>query len=361
MLGLLREGLMDFRRINRRMHNKTWIADNCLAIAGGRNIGDESYGASNEVNFVDLDFAMIGPVVRDAAASFDNFWNSPTNAPMEQLDPAGVNAAAFARLREFLGSHAREAEKGRYAAALSADNAIQRLVRGDWPMEWSATSAFVSDDPRKVTMKKRDAQRTRVGTALLPLIQSVQTDLTIISPYFVPGKDGTALLVAAARAGKRVRVLTNSLIANDVAAVHGGYSRYRRALLKGGVQLWELKPLAGSTVHTSLFGSSGASLHTKALTIDGRMLFVGSYNLDPRSTWLNCEQGVLVDNAVLAKQLEDLFTTQASGQRAWQVTLKQGKLRWSDGRETFDRDPKATAVRRLLAWLTRVLPLDTQL
>src|SRR5262249_5731574 len=160
------------------------------------------------------------------------------------LDPTAVNAAALTRLREVLTSQAREAEKGRYAAALNTDNAIQRLVRGDWPMEWSATSAFVSDDPRKVTMKKRDAERTLVGAALRPLVQTAQSAITLISPYFVPGNEGTAMLVAAARAGKRVRVLTNSLVANDVAAVHGGYSRYRKALLQGGVHLWELKPLA---------------------------------------------------------------------------------------------------------------------
>src|SRR5262249_52525217 len=153
----------------RRMHNKTWIADNCLAIAGGRTIGDEYFGASNEVNFVDLDFAMIGPVVRDAAAAFDTYWHAPSTAAMEALYPAGVNAATLTRLREVLASQARQAEKGRYAAALNANHAIQRLVRGDWPMEWSATSAFVADDPRKVTMTKREAKYTLVGAALRPL------------------------------------------------------------------------------------------------------------------------------------------------------------------------------------------------
>ena len=118
-----------------------------------------------------------------------------------------------------------------------------------------------------------------------------------------------------------MRILTNSLAANDVAAVHGGYSRYRHKLLKGGVQLWELKPRTGGTTDSSLFGSSGASLHTKALSIDERSLFVGSYNLDPRSTWLNCEQGVLVESPVLAAQFRAIFDAQTAGQRAWRVTL----------------------------------------
>jgi putative cardiolipin synthase len=210
-------------------------------------------------------------------------------------------------------------------------------------------------------MKERDAKRTLVGAALLPMIKAAQTDLHVISPYFVPGDEGTAALVAVAQSDARVSVLTNSLVANDVAAVHGGYSRYRRPLLEGGVHLWELKPLAGNKVDSSLFGSSGASLHTKAMSVDGRKLFVGSYNIDPRSTWLNCEQGVLVENDVLAAQLQALFATQTSAQRAWQVSLADGKLSWSDGAASFDSDPMAPAGRRFQAWLTRVLHLDAQL
>jgi len=160
--------------------------------------------------------------------------------------------------------------------------------------------------------------------------------------------------------GKDVRVLTNSLVANDVAAVHGGYSRYREPLLKGGVQLWELKPQGGKG-NSSLFGSSGASLHTKSFAVDGEKLFVGSYNLDPRSTWLNCEQGVMVEDPVLAKQLDSLFDIQTSGAHAWHVTLVDGELRWDDGTETFKSDPKASGWQKFQAWLTRVLHLDAQL
>ena len=112
---------------------------------------------------------------------------------------------------------------------------------------------------------------------------------------------------------------------------------------------------------SSLFGSSGASSHTKALAVDKRALFVGSYNLDPRSTWLNSKQGVLVENAVLASQLETIFATQTSGQRAWQVMLKDGDLTWTDGNENFDSDPKASAGKRFKAWLTRVLGLESLL
>jgi putative cardiolipin synthase len=228
-------------------------------------------------------------------------------------------------------------------------------------MQWTSNYEFVADDPAKVTMSKREVKRTHVGVALAPMIQGAEERVTIVSPYFVPGEEVTAGLVSAAGEGRDVRILTNSLVANDVAAVHGGYSRYRKPLLEGGVQLWELKPAAGGAQASSLFGSSGASLHTKAFAVDGKTLFVGSYNLDPRSTWLNCEQGVLVENAVLARELEALFDAQTTGQHAWRVTLEDGGLQWTDGKERFSRDPKASGWRRFQAWATKVLHLDAQL
>jgi putative cardiolipin synthase len=355
------EGVRSFGRINHRMHNKSWIADNRIALVGGRNIGDEYYGASEEVNFVDLDFAMVGPVVRDASASFDKYWNSPSAYPMELLDAESVSAPALEKLRSALASRLADAQNSRYANALRGDDAVKRLMAGDWPMQWAQTWRFVSDDPGKVTMKKKDAARTHVGAELLPMVQATETELSVISPYFVPGDKVTATFVAMAGSGKTVRILTNSLVANDVAAVHGGYSRYRKPLVEGGVQIWELKPTSEGSVNSSLFGSSGASLHTKAFAVDGKTLFVGSYNLDPRSTWLNCEQGVMVENETLTKQLEDIFATQTSGAHAWRVTMKGKDLEWSDGTETFDSDPKASAGRHFQAWLARVLHLDAQL
>lgn len=360
-LRFMAEAAMSFGRINRRMHNKSWIADNRLALVGGRNIGDEYFAASDEVNFIDLDFAMIGPVVRDASASFDRYWNSPAAYPIETLNPKAVSPDAVDRLRQGLLVHVEEVKHSRYAQSLRSDEAIRRMVGGEWPMQWASDFQFVSDAPQKVTMSKRDLEEQHVGAALAPMIETAQERLTILSPYFVPGSSVTVRLVDAARDGKDIRVLTNSLAANDVAAVHGGYSRYREPLIAGGVRIWELKPSYGVEANSSLLGSSGASLHTKAFVVDARKLFVGSYNLDPRSTWLNCEQGVLVDNAVLAQQLEQLFDKQTSGERAWRVSIEADELQWSDGAEQLHRDPHASFSRRAQAWLARLLRLDAQL
>ncbi len=358
-LSLIGEGVRSFERVNRRMHNKTWIADNRIAIAGGRNIGDEYFGASDEVNFVDLEFAMIGPVVRDASASFDRYWNSASAYPVETLDPQAVNQRALQKLREHMARYRAEAEQSRYAAGLRSGT-LGHMAAGVLPLQWARSYQFVADDPDKVTMTSMDAEQSRVGTAVSAAIQAAQSRTNIISPYFVPGPAGTDRLVKAVAAGRPVLILTNSLAANDVAAVHGGYSAYRKQLLEGGVQIWELKPQGGRQA-SSMFGSSGASLHTKALVMDRHVLFVGSYNLDPRSTWLNCEQGVLVDNPVLAGELADQFATQIDGAYAWQVTLQDDELRWSDGTGTFDSEPKAGMGRRFQAWLGRVLGLESQL
>ena len=355
------EGLTSFERLNHRMHNKTWIADNRIAIVGGRNVGDEYFGASDQVNFIDLDFSMIGPVVRDASASFDRYWNSSLAYPIEMLDPDGVNTAALQMLRERLALQIDNANASRYAEALRSNDAVQRLIAGNWPMEWSASYTFVADDPLKLTMAKGDARITEVAALIMPQLKGTQTSADVISPYFVPGKQGTAFLVSLAQEGRQIQVLTNSLAANDVAAVHGGYSQYRKPLLAGGIRLWELKPLAGLPVNSSLFGSSGASLHTKAFSVDSRTLFVGSYNLDPRSTWLNCEQGVFVESAALAGQFETMFESLSSSSHAWSVTQQEGGLRWSDGTTSFDTEPQASWWRRFQAWFARALHLEAQL
>jgi putative cardiolipin synthase len=371
-LQMVSEGVRNFSRINRRMHNKSWIADNRVALVGGRNLGDEYFSASDEVNFIDLDFAMVGPVVRDVSASFDRFWNSDSAWPIALLDAKSVTPEALQRLRTRLDENAALAAGGRYAQALRENDGIRRLVAGDGELQWSTNYRFVSDDPAKVSMDQRDASRAMVGAAIVPLIRNAQQSLRVISPYFVPGEQGSAGLVERVKAGAQVQVLTNSLAANDVATVHGGYSRHRKQLVEGGVQVWELKPtrVAGQNSQekekhdkksSSFSGSSGASLHTKAMSADDRELFVGSYNLDPRSTWLNCEQGVFVEDAVLATQLGKIFELQTTGSRAWRVTLEDGKLRWNDGVEKLNSEPSASWWRRFQAWFARTFELDAQL
>ena len=146
-LGFMLEGMGSFGRINHRMHNKSWIVDNRLAVVGGRNLGDEYFGASDEVNFVDLDFGMIGPVVRDVSRSFDRYWNSPAAYPMSVLDPESVSPEALVKLRQWLVENRDEESIARYASSVQADESVQHLVSGSWPMQWSGDFTFAADDP----------------------------------------------------------------------------------------------------------------------------------------------------------------------------------------------------------------------
>jgi len=360
-LRFVAEAVADFKRINRRMHNKSWIADNRIAVVGGRNLGDEYFGASEEVNFVDLDFAMIGPVVREVSASFDRYWNCAAAYPVALLAPKDVTPEALTVLRARTAPLIQDGGSLRYAQELKNDAAVQKLADGDWPMQWTSNYRFVADDPLKAMGVGEAVASSDVLAMLRPMLTAAARQIHIISPYFVPGEAGSERLAEVARSGRQVSVLTNSLAANDVAAVYGGYSRWREPLLQGGVKIWELKPTAGNKVKSGLFGSSGASLHTKAMVVDSSRVFVGSYNIDPRSTSLNTEQGVFVEHPVIGAQMDQLFAAQTSGTRAWAVTLEDDVLRWNDGGAPIDRAPDASLGKKFQAWLAKVLRIDAQL
>jgi putative cardiolipin synthase len=348
-----------FKRLNHRMHNKSWIVDGRFALAGGRNLGNEYFNASEGPNFIDLDMLMVGPVVGEVARTFDLFWNSRSNYPIAQLSPEHASPGQLQALRVALEASVAELQGSSYQAVLREDPQVQRLLEGESALHWSPRWRFVSDDPLKALLPLE--QRSEVVKVLLPEIEGASERLLVISPYFVPGVRGTGLLTGAVARGTSVQVLTNSLAANDVAAVHSGYSTYRGTLLEGGVQLWELKP-SGAPARFSMKGSSGSSLHTKAMVIDGDSVFVGSYNLDPRSTSLNSEQGILVEHPALATELAALFALQTGPGHAWKVSLdSQGRTRWADGETTWDREPGATLSQRSLVWLTGLLPVESQL
>jgi putative cardiolipin synthase len=185
----------------------------------------------------------------------------------------------------------------------------------------------------------------------------------LVSPYFVPGAGGTDALCARAKAGIRLGVLTNSLAATDVAAVHGGYAKRRQKLLEHGVQLWELKPNAGQAkARPSLFGSSRASLHSKAAVFDCIHLFVGSFNLDPRSVSLNCEHGVMIEDADFSREVAELIAIKVGRELAWRVRLDdRGALTWTDGNERYRSEPLASRARIALATIVGLLPLEPHL
>jgi putative cardiolipin synthase len=238
----------------------------------------------------------------------------------------------------------------------------QIVTRPDVMLHWSRDVQVLSDDPLKARLAGDVLARSSVANALSMALNESQQTVTLVSAYFVPGERGTQTLTRLARSGRRLTILTNSLAATDVIAVHGGYAPYRSRLIDAGAAVWELKPDSLPTQRKpSAFGSTVASLHTKAAIID-QQLFVGSFNLDPRSVSLNCEQGVLVRDAALAAQAAALFARVAAPEHAWRVSRDgAGQLQWKDGQRTLDSEPGASLARRVLARVTNWLPLESQL
>jgi putative cardiolipin synthase len=371
VLGLAGEWVMRASRLNRRMHNKAWIADNRVAIIGGRNIGDEYFGASPHSNFSDLDVVLTGPVVADVSNEFDVYWNSRNAVPVSRFDWREPKPADLDRMREQAMRFHEDVQDSPYVAALRDAQQRARLLAGESPPVHIREVRLLVDDPSKVGVKGKDdgLERSVVLQGIEGVVAQAQHEILIISPYFVPGKEGAAQLVNDVSRGLKVQLLTNSLAATDVAAVHTGYARVRRQLLHGGVELYEMKRKAGSPSgrrQISVTGSSGASLHSKALVVDGRWAYVGSMNLDPRSAILNTEMGVLIDSPELAAQLRQQFELITSPELSYRVVLEEdGEMVWYDragGQERRSQhEPDASVGRRLSVTLLRLLPIDSQL
>ena len=312
------------------------------------------------MNFRDLDMLLLGPAVADASAIFDDFWNSSAAVPIEALNPQ--TPENLHKLVAALAHESADATAQVYLKRVATSPSAQRLSNHELSPYWSANIVVASDPP----LKTRSADR---GSWLQPRLAAhlggVHSEVLLISPYFVPGRQGTATLLGLVRSGTRVGVITNSLATNDVPAVHSGYERYRPRLLAGGVSLYELRRNGPVATH-GLFGSSGASLHTKAFVIDGTRGFVGSFNLDPRSANLNTEMGVLFDDPGLARDLRQEYLRLAAPALSYQLRRgADGSTQWLDRTtqppQVLGHEPDAgwwlRAITRVMSWL----PIESQL
>jgi cardiolipin synthase C len=301
--------LTDFSRLNRRMHNKSFTADSQVTIVGGRNVGDDYFGAGDGISFADLDVIAAGPIASQVASAFDLYWNSASAYPATSIvAPPGPDAVP-AMKKKFAEVNASK-EAAEYVAAVKNTPLIEQLRAGRLALDWVPVSV-VYDEPSK-TLGKAQASDL-LFTRLMQDLGQAQQEIDIISPYFVPGEKGVAALCKLPERHVRLRILTNSLAATDVGAVHAAYGKSRVPLLRCGASLYELKPdashdLAGAQAekeHKSIGGSSSASLHAKTFSLDRNRAFVGSFNLDPRSTKLNTEMGLVIESPKLASAITD--------------------------------------------------------
>jgi putative cardiolipin synthase len=358
--------VLEFRRLNRRMHNKCFIVDNEVAVIGGRNIGDEYFDASADNNFRDLDVIAIGPVVPAATRSFEAYWNSDAAHPIAEFRAATDPATDLVALRATLEKSARTFDQTAYKQEAADD--LPNGASADRPGDWFwGRATFVADQPEKID-NGPDRRDLRIGPEIKGLIKAAQSEVLMISPYFVPSDQDEKDFVAIAQRGVSFKVLTNSLASTDEVAVYEGYSRHRVALLEGRVQLFELKPAPGVRLAASDAGrSSGVSLHAKSFVVDERYVFIGSMNMDPRSKLLNTEMGVIVDSPLLAKAVANFFKSATVPANAYHVVLGAAdgshphEMRWettTNGKAVeYDHEPDASIRRHLQAKLIGLLPI----
>ena len=330
--------ISDIPRINHRMHNKLFVADNELAITGGRNIGDEYFTLDKRSNFIDLDVVVAGPVVAQLSASFDAFWNSKYAYPIASLAAADEPEAAAP-------------PPAPIAANDDANWLARELDTRTLKLDW-VPATVLADRPAKIASDTSPDEEVTIANNISALMRSAQHEVLVISAYFVPGEKGLALMRELIGRGVHIRILTNSLASTDSPLVHIGYARYRTALLKMGVELYEVRPKLGQKrPRFHPFNSSNASLHAKALVIDQRLVFIGSLNMDGRSARFNSELGLVMRSPEIAKQVTSLLDD-ITEDGSYRLSLdSSGHILWSagegEGARTWHTDPETTLMQRV--------------
>ena len=357
--------------VTRRMHNKSFTVDNQITILGGRNIGNEYFDADPELAFADLDVIGMGPVAQNVSSVFDQYWNSELAYPVSVLykgEP--LTFEELEAYRRELDQFVAAENSSEYLQALRQARLAEDLRNRRVDFQWG-DSEVVYDRPEKL-MHGFAATEFHLSPMLKPYSDGIKKELIIFSPYFVPGKEGTAFLTQLAQKGVRVKILTNSLASNDVGLVHAGYEKYRKALLRGGVELYELDKALTREERKSQKGhdgSSKASLHAKSFVFDRQHVFVGSLNLDPRAWKHNTEMGVILTVPEIAEEMAEAFDKEI-GQAAFRLELEKDadgseQLLWhglKDGKPVvYTHEPYVGFWRRFGIGFMSILPIESQL
>jgi len=354
------------KHINQRMHNKLIIADGAIAVTGGRNISREYFDASDNFQFTDMDILFYGTAVQHANDVFHEFWNDNLSYSVPQLLGDG-NQEQLSKLRQYYELTALQKDQLKKRIEL-AEKQINKHLK-DRPINW-AKAHFIADSPNKIRGEATNDQL--IYSQMLNIMGEPKQHLELVSAYFVPTRKGTDYLVNLSKNDVRIRILTNSFLANDVAVVHAFYQKYRHDLLQNGIKLYEFKPyiernkrtwyevVTGNVIPAK--GKNTSSLHAKFFDIDG-MVFIGSFNFDPRSANLNSEVGLVVESDVLQKYISRSLD-QYLPQIAYELKLnKQGEIIWLDQHKDgsiveYKHDPETTKFQRFAMQAVSYLPIE---
>ncbi|MFA9419145.1 MAG: phospholipase D family protein [Gammaproteobacteria bacterium] len=348
--------LGDFKRANRRMHNKSFTVDNSISVVGGRNIADEYFQLKDDSLFLDLDIVAVGPVVPEISDSFDEFWNHSLAVPLEQF-MKNKNHEQLDDFRIEIGEELNNIYDTVYNRAFQS-HLLQDLFSGREQLI-AAEARVLSDSPEKLTNSISTEQK-RLAAELRQAIHLADAEIIFVTPYYVPGNRGVAFTRGLVNHGARVVVVTNSLASNNHVAVHSGYARYRRDVIDAGVELYEVRANAGPVKEGETEARQNLTLHTKIILLDRRQIFIGSLNIDPRSIEINSEMGLLIDSEDMVGQMAEAID-KSIAEIAYRVEINEdGKLEWRttiDDKEVVEtKEPLTSWWLRTKAWFLKIAP-----
>jgi len=345
-----------FDQANRRMHNKSFTADNAISIVGGRNIADEYFQLKTDTVFVDFDVLAVGPIATEISHSFDEYWNHSRAVPIEQFIK-DTNTESLETVSQEIAEELDEIYDSVYEKALRS-NLLRDLI-DDRQQLFAAPAHVIADSPDKLINEVNETHM-RLARELGDIIQNAEKEVMFISPYYVPGNNGVQMIRDLVQKGVRVLVVTNSLASNNHVPVHSAYARYRRDVIQAGAELYEIRANAARDLNPTGEGPDNLTLHTKTIYIDRKKIFVGSLNLDPRSIDLNAEMGLLVESEAMVEMLlenrDKNLTTNAyrvlvndNGNLEWHCTIENQNI-------IETKEPLTSRWLRFKAWFMKIAP-----
>lgn len=358
--------LNEFKRLNRRMHNKTYVVDGGVGIVGGRNIGDEYFDLNNQINFRDRDVLAIGPIVRDISGNFDTFWNSDLAIPIHAIAERPPETLEIQELFEKLRRYAADPvnDELRYDENMSANTRMTALQDN---LIW-AEAELVYDNPASSAKATDGDTAQRVAARLGETVRNAKSEIIIESAYFVLGNPELDLLKALKDRSVKVLALTNSLSSNDVITNHAAYARSREDMLEHGIELYELRPDAESchrlVATDGLCGQQHEfSLHSKSMVVDKKVVYVGSFNVNLRSKYFNSETALIIHSPKLSLILAADIKENTLPENSWHVSLDDdGDIQWvtlRDGEQVIsENEPETGYLQRFKSELFSKLPLE---
>lgn len=356
--------LMDFNRLNSRMHNKLFIVDNVAYITGGRNVGSNYFQPETAANFSDTDVLFIGEMTKHATASFNEYWGHHLSIPAAMF-PKATSRKAMEKLEQSFANLEQKSKDDINAYNDIITMAQNAYMQKQFDFSWGR-GKFLADPPAKVEMPmaSKELYRGKIVRALHALWEQTHDSVYMSAAYFVPGRDGLEHMINMQNAGVKMTVVTNSLASTNAPTVYAKWEKYRGALIESGANVYEFmlsaENLRGREHDRARKRSSFSVLHSKTIVFDDNISWIGSFNLDPRSAYYNTENVAIFESKEFAAKLREMIMRDT--QTSWRVTMDDGNVTWTGERpgdenpRVYQHSPDTTILRRCLKILTRLVP-----